>query len=189
MPQSEQPISYYVEEAKRLGLSDEQVSVIGDETDGQTFREHIANAHDKSDAELRDLLEKQWSDYSADHSGEDGQAKAFGYDSQAAAEDEANGRHVASAEAAGELDGDDSNEDEEEDDSSSDLDDLGDEEEDDSSEDETESEEDHDVLDDEDDDFNALDDLNIDEEALERKRDGGGEALDDDEADCEGCKI
>lgn len=36
---------------------------------------------------------------------------------------------------------------------------------------------------------NFLDGLEVDEEALAKKQEGGGEAILDDEADCEGCKI
>ena len=205
MPDNQQPISYYVEEAKRLGLTEEQISVIGDETDGQSFREHIANAHDKTDDELRDLLSREWSAYSADHSGEDGE----GFDHAAQAEDEANGRHAASAEAAGELDDADELDDEDDDfatdeeDEEADWDEEDDEDSSDADDGESsdEPEEDHDSGEEgvhgprgPDDsalatDVDSLDHLDFDEEAIERKRDGGGEALDDGEADCEGCKI
>lgn len=38
-------------------------------------------------------------------------------------------------------------------------------------------------------DLDALDDIEIDEEAVAAKQAGGGEAIDEDDADCEGCKI
>lgn len=191
MPDNQQPISYYVEEAKRLGLSEEQQSVIGDETDGEIFREHIANAHDKTDEELRTLLGQEWENYSADHSGED---SAQGFDHEAQAEDEANGRHADSEPEGDEEDVDDL--DDEDDDFGSDV---GEDDEDDADWDE----EDEAGYDDSDDDSStedggessdepeedSLDHLDIDEDAIEQKRNGGGEALDDDEADCEGCKI
>lgn len=127
MPDNKQPIEYYVAEAQRLGLSEEQIRVIGSEPDGESFREHIANAQDMTDAELRDVLNDEWQSYTADPASNDRQG--FGSTSK------------------------------------------------------------HEPLDDEDDEFGAIDDLDIDEDAVEEKRNGGGEALDDGEADCEGCKI
>lgn len=191
MPDNKQPIEYYVAEAKRLGLTEEQQSVIGHQTDGDAFREHIANAHDMTDAELREILAQEWDNYSADNSGEDEDAS---FDREAEAADEANGRHADSEpegddedegwEDEDELDdedddfGSDVGEDDEDFDSSSDADDLesGDEPEEDS--------ESSDELNED-----SLDHLEIDEDAIDQKRSGGGEALDDGEADCEGCKI
>lgn len=39
------------------------------------------------------------------------------------------------------------------------------------------------------DDMDFLDSLEIDEEAIAAKQEGGGEAIAEDDADCEGCKI
>jgi len=38
-------------------------------------------------------------------------------------------------------------------------------------------------------DFDNIDALDIDEAAIDAKRSAGGEAIADDDADCEGCKI
>lgn len=233
MPDNKQPIEYYVAEAQRLGLSEEQQSVIGDETDGQAFREHIANAHDKTDDELRDILTQEWSDYSA--AGSNDPAKSFGNgENEAQAADEANGRHAGSDDHEDDEDWDDGlNDDEDElDDEDDDFgSDVGEDDTDEGDEplihdgtpepdwDEEEDEEDFDSSSDTDGlesgeepedaeqsdrgrtassttvdtapelDSDSLDHLDIDEDALEQKRNGGGEAIDDDEADCEGCKI
>ena len=182
MPDNKQPIEYYVAEAKRLGLSEEQQSVIGDETDGESFREHMANAHDQSDDELREILAQEWENYSADHSGESADTS---FDPDAEAEDEADGRHADSDN----FDDEDDDWDEEPDDEV-DEEDLDDEDDDFGSD---VGEDDEDIGEEPEEDFDAstdaLDHLEIDEEALEQKRNGGGEALDDGEADCEGCKI
>jgi len=179
MPDNKQPIEYYVAEAKRLGLSEEQQSVIGDETDGEMFREHIANAHDMTDAELREMLQQEWTDYTAPSKD-----AATSFDRDAEAEDEANGRHA-----------DSDNFDDEEDEDDEGADEVGEDELDDEDDDfgSDVGEDDEDVGEEPEEDFDvsadALDHLEIDVDAIERKRDGGGEALDDGEADCEGCKI
>ncbi|QQO90176.1 hypothetical protein pEaSNUABM5_00034 [Erwinia phage pEa_SNUABM_5] len=208
MPDNKQPIEYYVAEAKRLGLSEEQQSVIGDETDGDAFREHIANAHDLTDDELRELLTQEWDRYSADP-----KAAATSFDRDAEAQDEANGRHADSEPDEGwededpeedELDDedddfgsdvgeddDDWDEDEEDFDSSSDTDGLesGDEPKEDEKSERGQTQSSTTVDTAPDFDSESLDHLDIDEDAIEQKRNGGGEALDDGEADCEGCKI
>lgn len=217
MSDNKQPIEYYVAEAKRLGLTEEQQSVIGDETDGDAFREHIANAHDKSDDELREILAQEWDDYSADP-----KPAATSFNLNAEAEDEADGRHADSVDEDWEdEDLDEVDEDEpEEDHDSGDEDgiyDGGQEPEWDEEEDEDDAGFDDSATDDgaeiseepeEDDkksdrgriehattvdtaafDSDSLDHLDIDEDAIEQKRNGGGEAIDGDEADCEGCKI
>lgn len=64
------PIEFYVQEAQRLNLSADQVSVVGSPVDGAAFRAIIDNAQGKSDTEATTAFNQEWLRYTSASSGE-----------------------------------------------------------------------------------------------------------------------